>query len=183
MLLANTGEVKTLTLALEGRYFDYRPLSFTHCINTHNELIPCLIANVQNSLRGGDSNTVFAMLMKILEENKVPMDKIIGICSDGASTMLGVHKGVCTQLPKKICAERKVIMNNMVAHDRTRTMDLFHVNRGVFVVHCVCHRLALILTDAIKGSKSCAKVIPDDVINLMNMVYNYLRAAHNETKQ
>ena len=123
------------------------------------------------------------MLMKLLEENKVPINKIIGICSVGASTMLGVHKGVCTQLAKKIRAERQVIIDNMVAHDHTRTMDSFHVNRGLFVVNCVCHRLALILTDAIKGSKSCAKVIPDDVINLMNMVYNYLRAAHNETKQ
>ncbi len=43
------------------------------------------------------------------------------------------------------------------------------------MVHCVCHRLALILTDAItsKGSKSCAKVIPDEAINLMTMLYEY----------
>ena len=122
------------------------------------------------------------MLTKILEENKVPMDKIIGICSDGASTMLGVHKGVCTQLAKRIRAERQVIIDNMISHDHTRTMDSFHVNRGVFVVHCVCHRLALILTDAIKGSKSCAKVIPDDVINLLNMVYSYFARSPQRKK-
>ncbi len=40
-------------------------------------------------------------------------------------------------------------------------------------MHCVCHRLALVLTDAIKGTKSCAKVIPDDVINLMTNLYKY----------
>ena len=45
--------------------------------------------------------------------------------------------------------------------------------KGVFVVHCVCHRLALVLTDAIKGSKGCAKVIPDEVISLMTMLYEY----------
>jgi hypothetical protein len=40
-------------------------------------------------------------------------------------------------------------------------------------VRCVCYRLALVLTDASKGSKSCAKVIPDAVINLMTVLYEY----------
>jgi hypothetical protein len=30
---------------------------------------------------------VFAMVMKTLFENKVPIDKVVGICSDEANTM------------------------------------------------------------------------------------------------
>ncbi len=113
------------------------------------------------------------MVMKTLFDNKVPIDKIVGICSDGVSTMQGVHKGVCTQVAKKIREQRQVIIDNMMALEHTRSIDSFHVNRGVFVVHCVCHRLALLLTDAIKGTRSCTKVIPDDVVNLMTNLYKY----------
>ena len=113
------------------------------------------------------------MVMEILVDNKIPIDKIVGICSDGASTMQGVHKGVCTQLARKIRELRRSVIDNIIARDHTRSLDSFDVNRGVFVVHCVCHRLALVLTDAIKGTKACRKVIPDDVVNLMTMLYNY----------
>ena len=113
------------------------------------------------------------MVMKTLFENKVPLDKVVGICSDGASTMQGVHKGVCTQLAKRIREHRQVTIDNMMAHDHTRNIDSFHVSRGVLVVHCVCHRLGLVLTDAIKGTKNCTKVIPDDVVNLMTNLYKY----------
>ena len=40
-------------------------------------------------------------------------------------------------------------------------------------MHCVCHRLALILTDAIKGSKACDVVIPDQCVALLNGLYSY----------
>ncbi len=33
--------------------------------------------------------------------------------------------------------------------------------------------MALVLTDAIKSTKGCAKVIPDEVITLMTMLYEY----------
>jgi hypothetical protein len=87
--------------------------------------------------------------------------------------MQGVHKGVCIQLARKIRELRRSVIDNIIARDHTRSLDSFDVNRGVFVVHCVCHRLALVLTDAIKGTKACRKVIPDDVVNLMTMLYNY----------
>jgi hypothetical protein len=57
--------------------------------------------------------------------------------------------------------------------DHTRSIDSFHANKGVFVVHCVCHRLALILTDAVKGSTKCEQAIPEDCINLMTQLYTY----------
>ena len=107
--------------------------------------------------------------MRVLHEYKVPISKIIGICSDGASTMQGVHKGVCTQLALHIRVARELLMEELRGQEpegRGRAADTFHPARGVFVVHCVCHRLALILTDAIKGSKACEVVIPDDCISL-----------------
>jgi hypothetical protein len=54
-----------------------------------------------------------------------------------------------------------------------RAVDSFHVARGIFTVHCVCHRLALVLSDAIKGTKNLDKCIPDNVIELLNSLYNY----------
>ena len=112
--------------------------------------------------------------MKVLNEFDVPLDRIIGICSDGASTMQGRIKGVCTQLANNI----RDMRGANIAHIRAqamqcRPMDSFHEGRGIFVVHCVCHRLALVLTDAIKGTKNYEKVIPEDVIALLNMLYNY----------
>ena len=113
------------------------------------------------------------MVMKVLTENKVPLDKVIGICSDGASTMQGVHKDVCIQLAKRIRELRQGVVEDMRSLDHTRSIDSFHANKGVFVVHCVCHRLALILTDAVKGSTKCDQVIPEDCINLMTQLYTY----------
>ncbi len=60
-------------------------------------------ANINHPLTeiaAGDVNTVYAMLMKVLKDYDLPIAKIIGICSDGASIMQGVHKGVCVQLAK-----------------------------------------------------------------------------------
>ncbi len=62
-----------------------------------------------------------------------------------------------------------------------RAIDSFHVARGIFTVNCVCHRLALVLNDAIKGTKSLDKFIPDDVIELLNSLYNYF--ARSATKK
>ncbi len=51
--------------------------------------------------------------MRVLHEYKVPISKIIGICSDGASTMQGVHKGVCTQLALHIRVARELLMEEL----------------------------------------------------------------------
>ena len=112
--------------------------------------------------------------MKVLDDYNVPLDRIIGICSDGAATMLGRFKGVCTQLAKRLRDLRAANVADIRAQSiHGRDLDSFHEDRGVFVVHCVCHRLALVLTDAIKGTANTEKVIPEEVIDLLNMVYNY----------
>ncbi len=55
-------------------------------------------------------------------------------------------------------------------------MSNFIQKRGIFVVHCICHRLALILSDAIKGTKAQAKAIPHRCINLLTALHT---ALHN----
>ena len=88
--------------------------------------------------------------------------------------MRGVHNGVCTQLQKHLRIIREAAIHAIIVekdiHNR-RSIDSFHESRGIFSVHCICHRLALVLTDAIKGSKSVEQVIPDNVIALLNSVY------------
>jgi hypothetical protein len=87
--------------------------------------------------------------------------------------MQGVHKGVCTQLARYIRQVREVDIAALLEENPRRGRDSFHKSRGLYVVHCVCHRLALILTDAIKGSKACDKVIPDECIRLLTSLYKY----------
>ena len=123
---------------------------------------------INTELAAGDANTVYAALMKTLDKYHVPLDKVVGICSDGASTMLGIHKGVGIQLAQSIRNARQHVLEDIMTRDCSRRLDSFHKDRGVFVVHCVCHRLALVLTDGIKGSTKCDAVIPDECVALMN---------------
>jgi hypothetical protein len=96
--------------------------------------------------------------------------------------MQGVHKGVCTRLAQHIRVDRDVVIADMMARDCNRRVDSFHVNRGVFFVHCVCHRLALGLTDGIKGTGSCDQVIPDVCITLLNNLYIYFAMSPRRKK-
>ena len=43
----------------------------------------------------------------------------------------------------------------------------------MYVIHCVCHRLALILSDAINGTAAYDPVIPEGVVSLLNMLHAY----------
>jgi hypothetical protein len=47
----------------------------------------------------------------------------------------------------------------------------------------VCHRLALVLTDAIKGAANFEKFIPEDVVDLLNMLYNYFARSPARKKE
>ena len=87
--------------------------------------------------------------------------------------MRGVYRGVCTRLARHIRVLRDAALTDIAAGDMTRTRDTFHSLRGVFSIHCVCHRLALIVTDAFKGTQVIAKVVPDECLELLNSVYNY----------
>ncbi len=104
---------------------------------------------INTELAAGDADTVYAALMKTLDKYHVSLDKVVGICSDGASTMLGIHKVVCIQLAQSIRNARQHVLEDIMTRDCSRRLDSFHKGRGVFVVHCVCHRLALVLTDGI----------------------------------
>jgi len=145
-----TGEVKTLTLALRG--LDV----FIFNVEFHNAVVvlhtfPTLIVTIE--LPDGSAKTPNRELMLILEKYNVPLGKVIGICADGASTMQGIYRGVCLRLAiRHIRALRQDICEEITSRDMTRTPDTFHRNRGVFTIHCVCHRLAVIVTDAVKGT-------------------------------
>jgi hypothetical protein len=77
---------------------------------------------------------------------------------------------------------RETTIAEIMAHDDNgRCAASFHEARDVFVVHCVCHRLALVLTDTIKGTKNVEKVILESCINLLNSLYNYF--ARSPTKK
>ena len=65
--------------------------------------------------------------MEVLMKNNVPLDKIIGICSDGASTMQSIYKGVCTQLARFIRNMRETTIAEIMAHDDNgRCAGSFH---------------------------------------------------------
>ena len=72
---------------------------------------------------------------------------------------------------------REATIHNIIAImqdiNNRRSIESFHESRGIFTVHCVCHRLALVLTDAIKGTKNEPKVIPEECSELLNSVYGY----------
>jgi hypothetical protein len=122
--------------------------------------------------------------MEVLQKYNVPLDRIIGICSDRASTMQGVFKGVCTQLATTLRNMREPTVAAIIAlNDNGSIPASFHSARGVFVVHCVCHRLALVLTDAIKGTKRIEKVIPEACINLLNGLHDYFARSPARKKE
>jgi hypothetical protein len=58
------------------------------------------------ALEAKDAGNVYRVLLEVLMESCVPLDRIIGICSDGASTMMGCYRGVCTRLAQHVRALR-----------------------------------------------------------------------------
>ncbi len=64
-----------------------------------------------------DASSVFEATKDILAHHKLPLDRMFGLASDGASVMTGVHKGVATQF------------KNLVKH--------------LVTTHCMAHRLQL----------------------------------------
>ncbi len=81
------------------------------------------------------------MLLEVLVEFCVPLHRVIGICSDGASTMEGRFKGVCTGLTRHIREIREEVIQDIVANSTEGTRRMvasFHPKRGVYVIHRVC---------------------------------------------
>ena len=55
--------------------------------------------------------------------------------------------------------------------------DSFHKSYGVFVIHCVCHRFALILTNAVEDG-----IVPKDCIDLLQNLYGYFSKSPKRKK-
>jgi len=81
-----------------------------------------LLGNVK--IENGTAAGITAALLKVLEDRKLDVTRMVGFGSDGASVMTGKHNGVGTLLKK-------------------------HANHMV-VIHCMAHRLALVCVDAAK---------------------------------
>ena len=94
-----------------------------------------------------------------------------------------VYRGICTRLQNHIRASRNQARVEIADGTVGRTLDTFHPKSGVFSVHCVCHRLALIVTDAIKGSKLCDQIIPDECLELLTNIYNYFSNSPKSKKK
>ena len=104
-----------------------------------------------------------------MEDMRLDISKIISICADGASVMQGRHKGVLTLLKRDVRKSRDATVREIIKKSAfPRTPSDFSGLRGVIGVHCVCHRFALVLTDAIKR-----EYIPEIVKLLMRDVYKY----------
>ena len=92
-------------------------------------------------IESGDSATVYSALLAVLGDYEVPLHKLIGVCADGAATMQGIYRGVCTRLLNHVRSLRDQAMVQIADGTIGRTLDTFHPQRGVFKVHCVCHRI------------------------------------------
>lgn len=68
-------------------------------------------------LSNGSAETIEAALMTYLEEKSIPLSRLVGFGSDGASVMIGKHSGVATRMKN-----RQPILTS---------------------IHCMAHRLAL----------------------------------------
>ncbi len=59
----------------------------------------------------GDAESVYGKVVEALETNEIPLCRIVGLCSDGASTMLGCWRGVCARLLKRLREEQEGILH------------------------------------------------------------------------
>jgi hypothetical protein len=67
----------------------------------------------------GDAESVYGKVMEALETSEIPLCRIVGLCSDGASTMLGCWRGVCARLLKRLREERKGILQQIAAPEKS----------------------------------------------------------------
>jgi hypothetical protein len=102
-----------------------------------------------------------------MEDMRLDISKVISMCADGASVMQGRHKGALTLLKRDVRKSRDATVREIIKKSAfPRAQSDFSGLRGVIGVHCVCHRFALVLTDAIK--REC---IPEIVKLLMRDVH------------
>ena len=80
----------------------------------------------------GTAGTITEKVREVLAEKGVPMEKLVGLASDGASVMTGRHTGVGVRL--------RGGANPFLVH-----------------IHCAAHRVALASQDASKGTRKVAQ--------------------------
>ena len=136
--------VKTLTLSLVGTTLVHAHIILITCscciLLQHFRFKHC-ITIIRIELEAKDAGNVYRVPLDVLMEYCVPLERIIGICSDGASTMMGCYRGVCTRLSQHVRELRSDTMLRITGNgtDIRRAPETHHHMRGVYVIHCVCH--------------------------------------------
>ncbi len=74
----------------------------------------------------------------MLHNYDVPLLRVTGICSDGAATMQGVHRGVCTRLARHIRDLRGAAITSIRDADQQRREESFHVSKGIAICQSLC---------------------------------------------
>jgi hypothetical protein len=67
----------------------------------------------------GDAEFVYGKVVEALETSDIPLCRIVGLCSNGASTMLGCWRGVCARLLKRLREEREGILQQIAAPEKS----------------------------------------------------------------
>jgi hypothetical protein len=114
-------------LALVIRYFSETK---KRMISTFYRLVP---------VDDGKSKTITDQILKCLQEDKLPVGKLVGIGADGASAMVGTVNSVATRL--------KFVVPHLV------------------VVRCVCHSLHLAASAATKVLPKCLDFLVRETYN------------------
>ena len=84
-------------------------------------------------LKQGNAESIFTAAEKILEEYDLDGKNMVGLATDGAAVMLGIHTGVATRFKKKY--------------------------PWLIVVHCMAHRLQLAAEKAAATIRAIQKYI------------------------
>lgn len=86
------------------------------------------------------ADMIYAVLIKVLDILSIPVNKLVGFCSDGGSEYSGRNNGVAAQLKSKICPY-------------------------LVYSHCAAHKVALVMSDQAKTTVDNADI---DVADLMD---------------
>ena len=98
-----------------------------------------------SKLADGTAEQILDCVVKIMETRHLPVEKLFGIATDGASVMTGTHSGVTTRMKKK--------------------------NPFVLSTHCIAHRLALASRQAADSVPFLRKY--QQYINTIYKYYHY----------
>lgn len=96
-------------------------------------------------MSSANAESIFNAVISLLESFDFPLDKLVGVSTDGASVMVGCQSGVVTRLRE--------------------------VTSGLLATHCISHRLALGTGNAADKIRYLVKF--QDVLNSMYKYFAY----------